>query len=183
MPFATWWRGDPLPTLTPLSTFSVRSITDWDSAQLVTGLGENRVQLRYQNGHRLYAAYLGDECVGFGWAAMQAGGIEELDFGFVVPPGNVYLWDFVTLPPYRGQGIYPRLLQEIVRQADEIDRFWIGFEERNAASARGIVKAGFTVVGDLVVACRRVVRFAVFAPGARARAASEMFELPLQHEP
>jgi GNAT superfamily N-acetyltransferase len=183
VPFATWWRGDPLPELSSPPTFSARRIARWDEAQQVTGLTENRVLLRYQNAHRLYAAFLGDERVGYGWAAMQAGGIEELDFSFGVPPGNCYLWDFVTLPQFRGRGVYPLLLQEIIRQEDGVERFWIGYEEHNAASARGIQKAGFTVVGDLVVEQRRVTRFAVFAPGERARAASEIFELPLQHEP
>jgi GNAT superfamily N-acetyltransferase len=113
--------------------------------------------------------------------AMQTGGIEELDFSFTVPPGNGYLWDFVTLPAWRGRGVYPHLLQEIVRQETEIERFWIGYEDRNEVSGRGIARAGFRVVGDLIVEGRRVTRFAVFDDGERARAASELFELPLRH--
>ena len=182
MPFATWWRGDPIPELRPLPDFSARRITRWDESQCITGLAEHRVLLRYQNADRLYAAFLEDEPVGYGWMAMQTGGIEELDFSFAVPPGNGYLWDFVTLPAWRGRGVYPHLLQEIVRQEAEIARFWIGYEDRNEVSGRGIARAGFRVVGDLIVEGRRVTRFAVFDAGERARAAGELFELPLRHD-
>lgn len=179
MPFATWWRGDPLPALPPLPSFSARCVTRWDEARRVTGLTEERVLSRYQSGHRLYAAFLGDEPVGYGWAAKQTGGMDELDFSFEVPPRNCYLWDFVTLPAWRGRGIYPRLLQEIVRQEDDVSRFWIGYEAHNEASARGIAKAGFGVVGDLAVVDSRVTAFVVFAGGERARAARELFDLPI----
>jgi GNAT superfamily N-acetyltransferase len=182
MPFATWWRGDPIPDLPLLPGFSARRITRPDESQHITGLAEHRVLLRYQNAHRLYAAFLEDQPVGYGWMAMQTGGIEELDFSFAVPPRNGYLWDFVTLPAWRGRGVYPHLLQEIVRQEAEIERFWIGYEERNEVSGRGIARAGFRVVGDLIVEGRRVTRFAVVDDGERARAAGELFELPLRHE-
>jgi GNAT superfamily N-acetyltransferase len=182
MPFATWWRGDPLPELRPLPGFSARRITRWDESQRITGLTENRVLSRYQNAHRLYAAFLEDQAVGFGWVAMQTGGIEELDFSFAMPPGNCYLWDFVTLPAWRGRGVYPHLLQEIARLEDDVERFWIGYEDHNEVSGRGIARAGFRVVGDLIVEGRRVTRFAVFDAGDRARAASELFELPLRHQ-
>jgi GNAT superfamily N-acetyltransferase len=177
MPFATWWRSDPLPELSPLASFTARRVMRWDEAQRVTSLTEHRVHLRYQNGHHLYAAFLDEVPVAYGWAAMQAGGIEELDFSFQVPAGNCYLWDFVTLPAWRGRGVYPHLLQSILRQADEVTRFWIGYEEHNEASARGIAKAGFKVVGDLAVDQGRVTAFIVFKDSEHARAASGLFDL------
>jgi GNAT superfamily N-acetyltransferase len=179
MPFATWWRGDPLPELPSLPSFSARRVARWDDARRVTGLTEDRALVRYQGGHRLYAAYLGEQAVAYGWAAKATGGIEELDFSFLVPGGNCYLWDFVTLPAWRGRGIYPHLLQEIVRQEDRIERFWIGYEAHNEASARGISKAGFRVVGDLAVADGRVASFVVFESGERAQAAGALLGLPI----
>jgi GNAT superfamily N-acetyltransferase len=183
MPFATWWRGDPLPELPPLASWSARRVTRWDEARRITGLIEDRVVLRFQGGHRPYAAFLGDEPVAYGWAAMVSGGIDELDFSFEVPPGNCYLWDFVTLPAWRGRGIYPRLLQAILQEEGAISRFWIGYEAGNEASARGIAKAGFGVVGDLEVSDGRVTGFLVFADGERARAAGALFDLRLRRAP
>ena len=183
MPFATWWRGDTLPKLSPLPSLSTRRVTRWDEAQRITGLTEDRVLLRYQAGHRPYAAFLEDAPVAYGWAARETGGIDELDFSFTVPAGNCYLWDFVTLPDWRGRGLYPRLLQAILAEEDDVGRFWIGYEAGNKASARGIAKAGFRVVGDLVVSDGRVTSFVVFEDGERARVAGELFDLPLKFEP
>ena len=45
MPFATWWRGDPLPELPPLPTWSARRVEAWDDARRVTGLTEQRADL------------------------------------------------------------------------------------------------------------------------------------------
>lgn len=182
MPFATWWRGDPLPELPAVPSLSVGRVTRWDEARRVTGLTEDRVVRRFEEGHRVYVAFLADEPVAYGWAAKVAGGIDELDFSFVLPPGTCYLWDFVTRPAWRGRGIYPRLLQEILRAEDAVNRFWIGYEAHNAASARGIAKAGFEVVGDLDVVDGRVTSFLVLADGERAQAAGELFDLPLRHE-
>ena len=196
MPFATWWRGDPLPALPPVPSLSARRVTRWDEAQRVTGLTENRVVRRYQDGHRLFAAFLDDEPVAYGWAAKVTGGIDELDFSFTLPSGNCYLWDFVTRPAWRGRGIYPHLLQTIVQEEDTASRFWIGYEAHNAASARGIAKAGFSIVGDLDVVDGRVTSFLVLAAGERAQAvgeraqavgeraqaAGELFALPLRYE-
>jgi hypothetical protein len=57
------------------------------------------------------------------------------------------LWDFQTLPPWRGRGIYPRLLQAIIADDMEAERFWVGHDLDNISSARGIAKAGFRQVG------------------------------------
>jgi glycosyltransferase involved in cell wall biosynthesis len=70
--------------------------------------------------------------------------IGELGLEFAIPAGNRYLWDFATLPAWRGIRIYPRLLHVIVnRESIEAERFWIGHVDGNSASGRGIVKAGY----------------------------------------
>jgi GNAT superfamily N-acetyltransferase len=181
MPFATWWRGDPLPELSALPSFDARPVAGWADAQRITGLTENRVLARHQAGHRLYGAFLDDIPAGYGWVAKQAGGIEELDFSFDLPAANAYLWDFVTRPDWRGRGVYPHLLQAIVRQEldNGIDRFWIGYEAHNEASGRGIKKAGFAVVGDLVVARGRVAGLTIEDDGERVRSITDLFDLPI----
>jgi RimJ/RimL family protein N-acetyltransferase len=55
----------------------------------------------------------------------------------------------VTAESWRGRGIYPHLLQTILRHdAADGSRYWIGHEPGNKASARGMRKAGFRRVGD-----------------------------------
>jgi GNAT superfamily N-acetyltransferase len=176
MPFATWWRGDPLPELPSLPDFSARRSTDLALLRRLTGLSESVLAARFDAGHEIFLALVADEPAGYGWLARRSGGIEELDYSFDLPDGDGYLWDFVTLPAWRGQGVYPHLLQAIVRQEPGVERFWIGYEANNQASARGIQKAGFLVIGDLALTDRHVSGFVVARPGERAEAAVAIFE-------
>ena len=172
MPFAAWWRGDPLPALPPLPEFTVEWAPDSALVERLTGLPRAEVQRRHANGNQAVAALLADEPAGYGWVARERGAIAELDFAFALPPGNRYLWDFATLAQYRGRGVYPHLLQAILRQesASGAERIWIGYEAGNGASARGIAKAGFAEVGDLVTEDARVTGLVLYGAGERARA-------------
>src|SRR4030095_8186023 len=110
-------------------------------------------------------------------SAMVAASMGELDLGFNVPRASRYLWDFATLPGWRGLGIYPALLQTILRdEGADAERFWIGHLLRNSASRRGIEKAGFQEVGRLEArADGAVVLVPVVHRERRAAAAVEMF--------
>jgi hypothetical protein len=85
----------------------------------------------------------------FGWVATQAAEIGEVHASFRIEPGERYLWNFVTLASHRGLGIYPRLLDAIVRSESEAELFWIAYAPENRASGSGIAKAGFMTVAEL----------------------------------
>jgi GNAT superfamily N-acetyltransferase len=175
MPFATWWRGDPLPAVPALPGFAARRETDRALIGRLTGLLGKTIDARLGSENELFVGLLDGEPAGYGWLAHRRGGIDELDFSFGLVRGDAYLWDFVTLPAFRGRGVYPHLLQAIVALAPDVERFWIGYEAHNLASERGIVKAGFRVVGDLEVTGGRVSGFVVAEPGPRAEAARALF--------
>ena len=81
-------------------------------------------------------------------------------------------------PPWRGHDVYPALLQAILVD-EEATRFWIGHDRENAASARGMAKAGFREVGT---AHRRADGQLLFVPSAsaeRAAAAVVYLSLPM----
>jgi GNAT superfamily N-acetyltransferase len=169
MPFATWWRGDALPDLPPLPELAARRETDLPLLEPLTRLSPEEIERRFQGGHDVYVAYLDGTPAGYGWLARRQGDIHELALSFRMPPGNGYLWDFVTLPEYRGRGVYPHLLQAIIRHEPAIERFWIGFAAGNEASGRGIRKAGFEEIGDMVIEGRRVAGVRIDRPGERGR--------------
>ena len=148
-PFYVWRRGWPLPHVAarlgePLTI---------ESSALVGPLGDvpaEEVALRLADGHTVFTAQVGGDLAAYGWSAGERAHIGGLDLAFGIPPDERYLWDFVTMPAFRGRGIYPLLLQAILRrQADDADGFWIGHEPSNEASRRGIVKAGFRVAGQI----------------------------------
>lgn len=55
-----------------------------------------------------------------------------------------------TYPAYRGQGMYPHVIRSICSSMkDEASVFYMCVDETNAASIRGIEKAGFTKCGTV----------------------------------
>lgn len=144
----TWWKHDTLPQLEPLSSFGAERTIDVHLVAGLAGLTADTVQERLEQGHAVYVARLGATPVAYGWVARERASIGELPLTFVIGSEDRYLWDFATLPSWRGRGIYPRLLQAILHQ-EQGERFWIIHAPENAPSARGIVKAGFHLVGAL----------------------------------
>ncbi|GHO99024.1 hypothetical protein KSF_090720 [Reticulibacter mediterranei] len=181
MPFATWWRGDPLPDLPPLPELVVERSRDVPLIAQLTKEPEQVITARFEAGHHLYIAFINKQPAAYGWVATQRGRITELHFSFTVAAHTIYLWDFLTLPAWRGHGIYPHLLQAIIRQEQTIERFWIGFAPGNNASERGITKAGFEVVGDFVITpdMQYITALTLFNTGVHARASSAFFQLPV----
>ena len=148
----TWWRGDALPALSPLAGFHAEAITQPERMAALAHLAVREISDRFARGHRAYEARVAQASAGCGWSATREASIGELGLTLRMPPRNRYLWSFETAPEWRGQGIYSYLLQYILRhEAEEAERFWIGHEPGNAASARGILKAGFELLGDIFV--------------------------------
>jgi len=145
----TWWRGDPLPGLPRVPGLVIEPATDLAALAAVAGHSPAVLQTRMAEGHTPYLAWLDGTPVASGWLATREAAIGELGLAFALPPGNRYLWDFVTLPPWRGRGIYPRILQDMLRRETSAQRFWVGHDLDNVASARGILKAGFVAVGEV----------------------------------
>ena len=144
MALATWWQGDPLPELAPLAQFSAHPSMDIPLLASLVQIDKDEIQARLQSGNVPYIAYIGRVPTGYGWVASRAGEVVEINLHFDLPPRNSYLWDFATLPEWRGKGIYPHLLQSIVRQESAtFDRHWILYAPFNLASRAGIHKAGF----------------------------------------
>ena len=137
---------------------------------------------RFESGHRAYVAWRGDEPAAWGWVATSSAQIGELDSTFTVPAAQRYLWNFVTRPAHRGQGIYPRLLEEIVMaEGSEAERFWVAYAPENHASGAGIRKAGFVDLAALSFDAhgRPAVRDIVEGGG---RLAAQFLRIPAVHD-
>jgi GNAT superfamily N-acetyltransferase len=150
MPFAYRNTSEPIPQLTPLPGLAVRQEQSAAVMATLQGRPEADMARRFAAGHRAYVAVRDNVPAAFGWVATRWAEIGELGSAFVVPQGERYLWNFVTLEAHRGLGIYPRLLDAIVRaESAEAARFWIAYAPENHASGAGIRKAGFVDVAEL----------------------------------
>lgn len=149
----TWWRGDALPGLSPLPDFRAGPAPDTQLLAQLQQLDVPKMEARIATGNHPYVAFLGALPAAYGWCATQRFGIQAVNVEWALRPGERGLWDFATLPAWRGQGIYPRLLQAILTaELPEAARFWISHRGDNDASRQGILKAGFQLVGMTALA-------------------------------
>ncbi|MBI1282519.1 MAG: GNAT family N-acetyltransferase [Anaerolineaceae bacterium] len=150
MALATWWQGDDIPLLSPITNFDARPSDDAVLLARLAKLDVENVQTRLCEGHVPYIAWLDDMPVAYGWVATQTAHIGELDLHITLSVRSRYLWDFATLPDWRGRGIYPHLLQAILTaESSDAEQFWIIAAPENRASGVGIAKAGFQNVANL----------------------------------
>ena len=177
----TWWRGDPLPPLEPLSNFTVVTPTDLTLIAHLLDTPTEYVMQRMQDKHRPHVAYMNNTPVAIGWSAMDQAEFAEGLVHFRIPPKNRYFYFFVTLPEWRNRGIYTHLLQTILRiESSENERFWILHEIENTASARGIAKAGFNLISRFCLLSDDTACFIpVGTDTERAHAGAAVFGLPL----
>jgi hypothetical protein len=109
---------------------------------------------RFQTGRRCYAAWVGDQLAAYGWVSLDEEYIGELKLLLKLIPGEAYIWDCATLPAFRQNHLYSALLVYILDElcAQSLCRVWIGADLGNVASQRGIARAGFHAVADLIIA-------------------------------
>ena len=178
----SWCRGDALPVCESVSGLTVEESKDALLHSHLMGIPEAALREQLWLGHRAYLARLGTLPVAVGWSATGDVAVLGGRVTLHVPPHHRYLYGFVTHPDWRGRGIYPHLLQAILR-IEEQEYFWIIHLLENTSSQRGIHKAGFRVAG----------RFSFFSTGGlglvpppgdseRAQVAAHLLGLPLRGE-
>ena len=181
MPFATRRSSDPVPQMGSLSDLVVRR--EYNATLMATlqerGVGE--IMRRFDSEHRAYVAWRNGEPAAWGWVATRVAEIGETGTSFRIPARERYLWNFVTLPTHRGLGIYPRLLDAIVRAESRgespADRFWVAYAPENHASGAGIRKAGFVALAELSFDAEGRAALKNLLPGG-ARVVSRLLGLP-----
>lgn len=142
--------SDTAVDLSPIAGFAVQRETRSDVMARLQQRAAEVMASRFAGGHTAWVASIDGEPAAWGWMATRTADIGEMGLTFDIPPRERYLWNFVTLPAFRGRGIYPRLLDAIVRsESTRADRFWIAFAPENRASENGIRRAGFEPVAEL----------------------------------
>ncbi len=183
MALGTWWRGDTLPDLPPLPSFSIRITTDKQLLAKLNNTSLQEVDSRFQTGNHAYLAFVDEAPVAYGWVATQNGGVREIHLSFTLAPSNRYLWDFQTLPEWRERGIYSHFLQAILHAEMHLaERFWLLYAPGNDAAEHSIRKAGFQFLGELVLTKGRVTGFTLFNKGERALEGAAFLQLSVVND-
>jgi GNAT superfamily N-acetyltransferase len=155
MSLYTFSQNDLMPSLNPLKGLRFEESTDITLLSKMSGASEEEIVKRLANDHIAFIAFLYDTPAAFGWMARGKARIGELGHDLILPIGNRYLWNFRTLPSFRGNNIYPLLMQYILSfESKKAERFWIIHAPENKASLKGIRKAGFRYAGKLYLSSK-----------------------------
>lgn len=170
--------AQPTVKLPLLKGMRVYKTNDAKLLSSLMNLPVDNIELRLATGHTAYIADYEGLPAAFGWLARISAHIGELNHEFNLQEGDGYLWNFRTLESFRGKGIYPRLLQAIMQNEAEINRFWILHAPENRASETGIKKAGFLLEGMISVV-DEIIHLHPLNNGATA---TQALSLPLTKE-
>jgi ribosomal protein S18 acetylase RimI-like enzyme len=154
----TIWMLDldePATAVATLAAASFHRIGAEGTAQLAEAMHSTPAEIlaRLAAGRHCYTAWVEDHLAAYGWVSFNDEYIGELRLRLRLLPGEAYIWDCATLPAYRQQHLYSALLVEMAAQlrSEPLCRVWIGADQDNLASQRGMARAGFHHVADLVV--------------------------------
>ena len=128
----------------------------------VMDAGAAEIEQRFATGRRCTTAWVDGQLAAYGWVSYEEEFIGELRLRLKLLPGEAYIWDCATRPAYRRNRLYSALLAYILAElrAEPLCRVWIGANLDNEASQRGIARAGFHHVADLVISRVLAMRLA-----------------------
>ncbi len=147
---------EPRPAVVPRIPVEFGRLRPEQIDQLAHAMGDGvqaEVLRRIDAGKRCYVARAGDQIAAYGWVSLLEEHIGEFNLRVRLVPGEAYIWDCFTVPEYRRFGLYSALLIHILHelQSDGLCRAWIGADLDNLPSQRGIARAGFHPVADMLM--------------------------------
>ena len=148
--------GRPTPVITPRLPATFGRLGPENKAALAAVPGGSisaDIGRRFAAGRRCYAAWVGGEIDSYGWVSFGEEHVGELTLRLHLLPGEAYIWDCATLPAFRRNHLYSALLVYIAGELrlEGFCRAWIGADLENETSQRGMARAGFQHVADLLI--------------------------------
>ena len=155
----TIWTSDldkEMPVVSPRVHADFRRVTLEVVPALVSpdiSITLREITKRLESGRQCYVAWVDGQVAAYGWVSFEQEDIGELNLRIKLLSGEAYVWDCVTLPPFRGNYLYSALLIYILGElrTQNMCRVWIGADLENIPSQRGMRRAGFQHVADLVI--------------------------------
>ena len=145
-----------MPAVTPRVSAEFQPLTPDLAPALASAIGSlslHEIGKRLETRRQCYIAWVDGQVTAYGWVSLQEEDIGELNLRIKLLPGEAYIWDCATLPAFRGKLLYSALLIYILDQlrSQNLCRVWIGADLDNVASQKGMARAGFQHVADLVI--------------------------------
>lgn len=109
---------------------------------------------RFDRGRHCYIGQIDYKIVTYGWITFDQESIGELGLTIRLQQGEAYIWDCATLPPYRGQRLYPALVAHMLGELQRagLQRIWIGTDADNLPSQSGVARVGCEPILEIIQA-------------------------------
>jgi GNAT superfamily N-acetyltransferase len=148
----TIWTHDLQGSLAGI-TLQVSPIFRAAGPEIASQLANPDLARRFAAGRRCYAAWVEDQLAAYGWVSFGTEYVGELGLTIRLFPCEAYIWDCYTFPAFRGKHLYAALLVHILQElrVENRCRVWIGADFENIPSQRGIDRAGFQRIADVLI--------------------------------
>ncbi|MED5578825.1 MAG: hypothetical protein VX794_02220 [Nitrospinota bacterium] len=135
-------------------TNSTNLVLDRNSPEidLIYKVQEKRIiDPRFDRGEKCYAALVDERITSYIWSSRGSVGVDEINMAIKPSTDEVYLYDAFTIKKWRGNNLYPSILQLALENAEKenIKRTMIFVGSNNTASRKGVIKAGFKLFQTL----------------------------------
>lgn len=103
------------------------------------------MEARWARGCRRFEAWVGPDLAASCWVSTGSEWIGEVERELRLPTGDCYVWNCVTLPPFRRRGLFRALVVSVVTTAGQegFARAWIGSVDEAAWTGPALRGAGF----------------------------------------
>lgn len=181
MAIAVFNKEDVLPVISLPENIKASKTFNIDLLHKLSGLTKMEIERRFMEQNDAWVLWVENIPAAFGWVARVFAPIGELERFVRVPGEQVYLWNFRTTEAWRGKGFYPLLLQQIIQSElnKGANKIWIIAKPENKSSYRGILKAGFTMVGEFAFSDKNELVLLPVERGELADDAATFLQVPL----
>ena len=113
--------------------------------------GKRIIDPRFDRGEKCYASLVNASIISYIWSSRGSVGVDEINMAVKPSTDEAYLYDAFTIEKWRGNNLYPSILQLALETAEKenLKRTLIFVESNNTASRRGVSKAGFELFQTL----------------------------------
>jgi GNAT superfamily N-acetyltransferase len=135
------------------AAYSMLTPDSTDHSLILEVQGERLCRARFKRGETCFIALHEGRVVSYIWGSRGKVGVDEISMAVQTAPKEMYLYDAFTLEPWRGNNLYPAVLQGALEFGRDLGltRSTIFVEARNTPSIRGVTKGGFTLFQTLLM--------------------------------
>lgn len=140
--------NNPIQFINPLIDIMIDSNDQYSNFNF---LEKSSIKERISREDKIFIAFTNDEVVAYLFATTKDIWVDEIKDWLILSKGEVYLYDALTLPKYRGKMIYPTLIQHVAEYFKELcfKNALIFTRVDNRSSIQGVENARFKFYEDI----------------------------------